>query len=56
MPVMARCCVKCYKNILFKFPDGSSGKESACNAGDTEDIGLIPELERSLGGENGNLL
>jgi len=23
------------------------GKESACNAGDTEDVGLIPGLERS---------
>ena len=24
------------------FPDGSSGKESACNARDTGDAGLIP--------------
>ena len=28
------------------FPDGSVGKESACNAGDP---GLVPGLERSLG-------
>ena len=24
------------------FPDSSAGKESACNAGDTEDVGLDP--------------
>ena len=28
------------------FPDGSLGKESACNAGDTGDEGSIPELGR----------
>jgi len=28
------------------FPNGSDGKESACNAGD---LGLIPELGRSPG-------
>ena len=33
------------------FPDGSDGKESACNAGDS---GLIPELGRSPGEGNGN--
>ena len=32
------------------FPDGSDGKESACNAGDS---GLIPELGRSPGEGNG---
>ena len=36
------------------FPDGSVGKESACNAGDTGDSGLIPELGWSPGGGNGN--
>lgn len=35
------------------FPDGSDGKESACNAGDP---GSIPELGRSPGEENGNPL
>ena len=35
------------------FPGGSDGNESACNVGD---LGLIPELGRSLGGENGNPL
>ena len=33
------------------FPGVSDGKESTCNAGD---LGLIPELERSLGEGNGN--
>ena len=32
------------------------GKESACNAGDTGDAGLIPGLGRSLGEGNGNPL
>ena len=32
------------------FPDGSAGKESACNAGDTGDIRLIPRLGRYPGG------
>ena len=30
------------------------GKESACNVGDTGDVGLIPGLERPPGGESGN--
>ena len=33
------------------FPDGSAGKESACEAGDT---GLIPGSGRSPGEGNGN--
>ena len=32
------------------FLDGSVGKESACNAGDVEDMDSIPGLEGSLGG------
>ena len=35
------------------FPDGSDGKESACNSGDQ---GLIPGLGRSPGEGNGNPL
>ena len=35
------------------FPDGSDGKESACSMGD---LGSIPGLERSPGGEHGNPL
>ena len=30
--------------FYWDFPDGSAGKESACNAGD---VGSIPESERS---------
>ena len=38
------------------FPDGSAGKESACNAGDTGDVGSIPGLGRSPGGSHGKPL
>ena len=34
---------------LYNFPDGSAGKEFACNVGD---IGLIPRLGISPGGGN----
>ena len=37
-------------------PRGLSGKESACNAGDTGDLGSIPGSGRSHGGGNGNPL
>ena len=37
-------------------PHGSAGKETACNAGDTGDMGSIPESRRSLGEGNGNPL
>ena len=33
---------------------GSMGKESACNAGDTGDVGSIPGLGRSPGEGHGN--
>jgi len=36
-----------YTHLTLGFPGGSDGKESACNVGD---MGLIPELGRSLGG------
>ena len=35
------------------FPGGSDGKECACNAGD---LGLLPGLGRSPGGQYGNTL
>ena len=38
------------------FPDGSMGKEPACNTGDTRDMGLIPGLGRSCGGGHSNPL
>ena len=36
------------------FPDGSSGKEPSCNAGDSGDSSWIPGLGRSPGEGNGN--
>ena len=36
--------------VLMSFPDGSDGKESACNEGN---LGSIPGLERSPGEGNG---
>ena len=41
---------------MVGFPWWLSSKESACNAGDTEDAGLIPGSERFPGGGNGNPL
>ena len=38
------------------FLDGSSSKETACNAGDTGDEGSIPGSGRSPGGGNSNPL
>ena len=38
------------------FPDGLAGKASACNAGDTQDAGSIPESGRSPAERNGNPL
>ena len=38
------------------FPDGSVGKESTCNAGDTGDAGSIPGSGRFPGGRKGNPL
>ena len=37
-------------------PGGTVGKEPACNAGDTGDVGSVPGLGRSPGGGNGNLV
>ena len=39
-------------SILGASLDGSASKESACNAGDAGDVGLIPRLGRSPGGGN----
>ena len=50
---MKICSTMC---TIKAFPDGSVGKESACNAGDTGNTGSIPTLGRSSGGENGNPL
>ena len=42
--------------IIMWLPRGYSGKESACNAGDTIDAGSIPGSERSPELGNGNWL
>ena len=39
---------------IWVFPGGSVGKESACNAGDTGDVGSIFESARSPGGGHDN--
>ena len=41
---------------VYLHVSGLAGKESACNAGDSEDAGSITESERSPGGGNGNPL
>ena len=40
---------------LWGFPGGASGKEPACNAGDTRDVGLFPRSGKSPGGPHSNL-
>ena len=42
-----------YMCVLYKYPPGSEGKVSACNAGDP---GSIPELGSSPGEGNGSPL
>ena len=43
-------------SALWGFLGGSVGKESAWNAGDIGDVGLIPKLGRSPRGGQGNPL
>ena len=50
VPPKPFCCI-CSTNLGF--PGGSVGKESTCNAGD---LGSIPGLGRSPGGEHSNPL
>ena len=45
-----------HRHESWHFPDGSVGKESACSAGYTGDLGSIPGSGRSPGGGNGNPL
>ena len=45
---------KKYSGVFFDPPNDSSGKESACNAGDTGYSSLIPGLGRSPREANGN--
>ena len=41
---------------FYHFPDGAMVKNSPANAGDARDASLIPGLERSPEGRNGNPL
>ena len=50
------CLISEDKNAQKGPPCWLSGKESACNARDTRDLGLILELGKSPGGGNGNPL
>ena len=45
-----------YSTWNYGHPQWLSDKESACNAGDTGDVGLIPGSGRSPGVGNGNPL
>ena len=57
--LVSKCLKELYLHytIVYQgFPDSSSGKESACYAGDTRDGGLIPGSGRSPGGGSGNPL
>ena len=47
---------KVITNVVFRFPGGSDGKVSVCNAGDTGGVGSIPGSGRSPGEGNGNPL
>ena len=44
------------KKYIYRLHQWLSSKESACNAGDTGNAGLIPGLGRSPWGRHGNLL
>ena len=50
------CNLDFIKTSAWGFPGGSLGKESSCNAGDTEDTSLVPGLGRSPRGGHGNPL
>ena len=43
-------------DLVVGFPNGSVGKESACNTGDTSGTGLTLQSGRSPGGGHGNPL
>ena len=47
-------CVYISPHNIYGLPQWLSGKESACNAGDTGDAGSIPGSGRYPGGGNGN--
>ena len=48
--------ILCICFLCVGFSDGSAGKESTCNAGDTREVGLILGLGRYSGEGNDSLL
>ena len=48
--------LKCLSGSIWGFPGGRVVKNPPASAGDTRDVGSIPVLERSPGGENSNPL
>ena len=57
-PIECTCCVACPR-IQWGcngWPNGLMGQESACNAGDTGDVGLIPGSGKCPRGRSGNWL
>ena len=53
--VSFRCEAQWYRTEKHRLPWWLSGKESACNAGDIEDMGSIPGSGRSPGGKHGKI-
>ena len=53
-PIPSRSCGFFF--ISLGFPDGLAGKESACNAGDVGNVGVIPGSKRSPGEGHSNSL
>ena len=61
LAIIMYTAIKIYNLLYFlsinsRAPDGSKGKESICNAGDTGDMGSIPKSGRFPEGGNGNTL
>ena len=55
-PALARMYLVKNTETPMGFPSGSVVKNPLANTGDTGDAGLSPQLGRSPGGKNGNLL
>ena len=54
---MEKCKLEQQLDIIIHyliFPGGTRGKEPPANAGDSRDVGLIPQSRRSPGGGHGN--
>ena len=56
IPLTCVCVCVCVCRCVYGFPQWLSSKESACDAGVTGGMCLIPGSERSFGGGHGNPL